>query len=208
MLGWAHHLLCSLAFTVAVASSPMPNRAAGYDLKVGDATYAVTPGQPFTITTPGGEKLEAVLVPREFLRFEEHGISFNYPRDQKVTTETEEGVVSVTVEGVASPLVIVQAYPPLVSVAEVRKLATAEFIKEFKANGGRFAHAGKPVQRSIGGVNRAGTVLEFTLLGQKNRMEVYAFSHGGATRAVFLQHDLEDAAAAKKLFAVIADSLQ
>src|SRR5688572_25029396 len=94
-IGWVLWLAAHAVLQAQPAGAPAPGPE--YDLRIGGATYPVAPGQPFTITTPKGEKLQVVLTFRDPLHFESDGVAFDYPRAMHVTAKREEGMVAVTV---------------------------------------------------------------------------------------------------------------
>ena len=206
----AHALPFCLLSAVAVYSQTAKEPPAPeFELRVGDTVYQVSPDQPFTITTASGEKLQAVLKRKEILRFTAPEISFNYPREMKVSAERSAGLLSVSVEATESPLAIVQVYSVPTTPAEIRKSLVDELTTRFKNEKAKFLPGnGRAVKRKIAGAERDGQALELMLASLKMRSEVYTFTKGKAVVAVVLQAAADDEALAKKYFQVISDSME
>lgn len=203
---WIGSFLC--AGVLAFGPGPAVSQAE-FEIRVGGAVYEAVPDRPLSVVTPKGERMEIVIRRKEILRFADHGVSFNYPRLMKVSSEKQSGVVTITAESAASPLVLVQVYPAPSTETEVRASLVENFRDQFKSRKAEFLEgSGGAVRRAIRGVARQGQALEFLLGGQRMRTEIYAFPKDGRVVALILQHDLEDADLAKKHFSIITDSLE
>jgi hypothetical protein len=198
--------LLSAAVYSQTAKAPSPPE---FELRVADTIYQVAPDQPFTITTPGGEKVQAVLKRKEILRFTSPEIAFDYPRGMKVSSERSAGLLSISAEATESPLALIQVYSVGTTPAEVRKSLVGELTTRFKNEKARFLPgSGRATKRKIGGTDRDGQALEFMLASLKMRSEVYTFAKGKAVVAVVLQNSADDEALAKKYFQVVTESLE
>lgn len=180
-----------------------------YELRVGERTISVALDQEFTIETPKGEKLKATLRAKPVRNYRGADLAFAYPREFSLEQETDGGSTIVTVEAADSRLIIVQSHP---AAAEPGVLvqATLDALRAQLKDG---AQTGAParqseVRRKFSGREVAGTRLEYTIMKQKIRTDVFGFKAGGRSLLIMLQTDHEDAAAAEKSFAVFAESLE
>lgn len=183
---------------------PRLNQGEVFELQVGDRVYEVVLNQPLTVVTPKGEEIELLLRRKEVLHYAGHGLAFDYPSAMQLSSETEGGVTTLTLEGVASPFVLIQIYPPSNSAERILANLLNAFENEYTSRQAQFLRGNKgSVQRSIGGATRQGRVLKFNLGGQQMVTEVYAFPKDGSVVALILQHDTEDAALAEQYFDII-----
>jgi hypothetical protein len=180
-----------------------------FELSVGNTMYDVAEGQPFSVVTPKGERVELLLRRKAVLQFADHGVSFNYDPALKVSTAKEVGVVTISVESTASPLAMILIYSIALTPDEAVTSLMQGFRDEFRSRGAEFLEgSGKTVRRPFRGVTREGQALDFLLAGERTRLEVYAFQKGTSVIAVVLQHLASDAELAKKHFGILTDSFQ
>lgn len=155
-------------------------------------------------------------------RFDEGGLTFVYPGNWKVTTETtEEGAVrirSVTVESPGNGIVMIEEFTPAVTVE------AKQFLEELlghmnKLAGGRTRGivrvdglASQPVTRRLLGEQRAGLRYRFQMaaLGEKapHTVEGYSATVQGRSLVVVAQAPDEDLRLVEPGFARILDSLE
>ncbi len=183
--------------------------AVEFELRVGNNKYDVADGKTFSIVTPKGERVELLLRRKEVLQFAGHGVSFNYDASMKVSVTKELGVITFTVDGIASPMVIIQIHSAAVSPEEARDALLQGLREEYKSRGAEFLEgSGMTVTRQFRGMEREGQYLEFILSGERTRVEVYAFRKGNTVMSVMLQQFNSDAELAKRPFSLITTSLQ
>ena len=205
-----------LWFTLGLIVSPAYSQATKdqepaveFELHVGTHKYDVADGKTFSIVTPKGERIELLLRRKQVLQFAGHGASFNYDSSMKVSVTKELSVVTITVEGNSSPLVLIQIHSAAVSPEEARDALLQGLRDEFKSRGAEFLEgSGKTVTRQFRGTEREGQYLEFILSGERTRVEVYAFRKGSTVMSVMLQRFNSDAELANKYFSLITNSLQ
>lgn len=207
--------LWALLFILSLFVSPTYSQATKdqapaleFELRVGNTKYDVAEGKTFSVVTPKGERVELLLRRKEVLQFAEHGVSFNYDPSMKVDVTKELGVVTISVESIAS-LAMIQIHSIPVSPGEVRDTILQSLREEFKSRGAEFLEgSGRTVKRQFRGVDREGQYLEFLLGGERMRLEVYAFQKGKTVMSIMFQHLASDVEPAKKQFSVIINSLQ
>ncbi|QXD17102.1 hypothetical protein GQ464_009295 [Rhodocaloribacter litoris] len=192
------------------AASPHPLASTeAFELHVGGQVYEIRLDEPVTVVTPGGEEVEVVLRRKEVLHYAGDGLAFDYPAALQLGRETEGGITTLTLEGTASPFVLIQIYPSSNTPEEVLGNLLEAFENEYRARQAQFLNGnGRSVERTVGGTTRRGRVLAFRLGGQQIRTELYAFPHHDAVVALILQQDVEEAALAEDYFAVITRSLR
>ena len=192
--------------TPAAAAAPN-GQPVELEMRLGKNTYPVRINQALTVTTPKGEKVDVVIRRRDVLQFTGAGITFSYPRQMQVSTQSAEGVTTVTAESLGSTLALIQVFNVPTSPADVQKQLADSFRKEFKQRGAG-GPTYKPVQRKIGGASRKGALLEWNLAGQRLRSEIYAYQKDGLVIATVFQRAAEDEKQATRYFAIISDSLK
>lgn len=191
----------------AGAPPPSPSQPVELEAQVGKNVYPVRINQPITIVTPKGERVPLLVRRRDVLHFTSGPVSFSYPRQMQVSSETGDGYVTVTAESVGSTVALVQAYTAATTPDAVRRQLSTSFKREFAARGGKLSGS-KPSQRKIAGGTRQGERLEWVLAGQRLRSEIYAFNKGEVVLAVVLQRTADEEKQASRYFAIIADSLK
>ena len=179
------------------------------ELHVGNAIYAVTLDQPFSIATPYGERTELVLRRKRHLRFEGCGISFDYHPLMEVSWDTEADLVTITAETASSPQVMIQLSPPPSTVEQIHELLVGGYMREFEMRTGRRIEESDPVERRVmAGAEREGRRLEYLLMGERLETQVFTFPGRAGVVAVVLQHSAEDANLAARCFPILTESLR
>ena len=124
-------------------------------------------------------------------------------------TDAFYGMNQVTVEDTDSTLVMVQVYPAGPNTNLVRDELQKCFRSHLAEHGATFpAKATETCRRPIGGIDRMGIRLSFSLEGLEHETEIYTFRKGIRTIALVLQHALEDKANAGPRFEVVASTLK
>ncbi len=178
-----------------------------YDVRLGGKTYTAKDGEPVAVVTPSGEKLQLVVEKRNVLKFSDPDISFSHGSDMEVTSETDEGIKTITAECVDSTLFMVQVLPDKAPSNEAMDRLLDSFQEEFTKLKATFPKDRIVVaRRNIGGTERTGKKLRFSLGEYRHETEVYAFGNGDKTFSFTFQSDHEDREAAEKRFKVITDS--
>ncbi|GIX46724.1 MAG: hypothetical protein KatS3mg131_0935 [Candidatus Tectimicrobiota bacterium] len=186
-----------------------PSPAEVFELHLGGRVYEVSLDRPFTLVTPAGERVELVLRRREVLRYETPELAFDYPAALRLHREIESGITTLTLEGVASPFVLIQLYPGSPAAADILANLVAAFLDEYAGRQAQFLSGNNtPVSRLMGGHSRDGRQLRFRLAGQEMVTEIYAFAKPNAVVAVVLQHDTAEASLAERYFAIVTRRLQ
>ena len=205
---WVVLFILSL-FVSPIYSQAPKEQAPEFEIQVGNTKYDVAEGKTFSIVTPKGERIELVLRRKEVLQFSEHGVSFNYDSSMKVEITKELGVVTISVESIASPIAMIQVHSAPQNPDEVRDALLQSLREEYKSRGAEFLEgSGKTVKRQFRGTDREGQYLEFLLGGERMRAEIYAFQKGNTVMSIMLQHLVSDVELAKRNFSVITNSLQ
>jgi hypothetical protein len=207
--------LIGIALVLGLALGGLRANAGGgstkeiFELKVGNKVYKVEIDKPFTIRTPKGENIKAVLTRQETQMFSGHGIQFQHHHEMKVTTETQMGVTTITAESTSSPLCIIQVYSVPITAPEVEKLLVTSLENEFKSRKAEFMQgSGTSIKEKVGGVMRPGRKLDFLLAGQRFNAKVFAFKKNKSVVALMMQNDLQDKVVAQKYFTIILNSLK
>ena len=202
-------------FILSLFVSPIYSQATNqaptseFELRVGNTKYDVAEGKTFSIVTPKGERVELVLRRKEVLQFAEHGVSFNYDSSMKVEVTKDLGVVTISVESIASPIAMIQVHSVTAKPDEVRDALLQTLRDEYKSRGAEFLEgSGRSLKQQFRGMDREGQYLEFLLGGERMRAEVYAFQKGNTVISIMFQHLASDVELAKKNFSVITNSLQ
>lgn len=176
------------------------------ELQLGKTVYPVRVNQPFNVTTPKGERVQAVVRRRDVLRYSGTGVTFSYPRQLKLNATRDESSRTLELEGHGSILALVQVFTVPTTPAAVRKQYSDSFRREFKSRGGKFTV--KTIHHRIAGAARTGELFEWALGGERIRSEIYTFQIGQGTVAVLLQRSADEEVPAKRYFAILADSLR
>ena len=205
---WVLLFILSL-FVSPIFAQATKEQAPEFELQVGNSKYDVAEGKTFSIVTPKGERVELVLRRKEVLQFAEHGVSFNYDSSMKVEVTKELGVVTISVESIASTIAMIQIHSVPAKPNEVRDALIQTLRDEYKSRGAEFLEgSGRTVKRQFRGMDREGQYLEFLLGGERMRAEIYAFQKGDTVMTIMFQHLASDVELAKKHFLVISNSLQ
>ena len=206
---WVLLFILSLFVSPIYSQTTTQVPASEFELRVGNTKYDVAEGKTFSIVTPKGERVELLLRRKEVLQFAEHGVSFNYDSSMKTEVTKELGVVTITVESIASPIAMIQVHSIPAKPDEIRDALLQTLRDEYKSRGAEFLEgSGRSVKQQFRGMDREGQYLEFLLSGEKMRLEVYAFQKGNTVISIMLQHLASDVELAKRNFSVITSSLQ
>ena len=206
---WVLLFILCLFVSPIYSQTTNPAPTSEFELRVGNTKYDVAEGKAFSIVTPKGERVELVLRRKEVLQFADHGVSFNYDSSMKIEVTKELGVVTISVESIASPIAMIQIHSVAASPNEIRDALIQSLREEYKSRGAEFLEgSGKAVKQQFRGMDREGQYLEFLLGGEKMRLEVYAFQKGNTVISMMFQHLASDLELAKKNFSVITNSLQ
>jgi hypothetical protein len=141
-------------------------------------------------------------------RYSENGITFDYPKGWKATTENPGGVVSVTVQNDKGTQAIVQIHAADADPKKVRSEVEKVFRKVF--DGKLVKGSEKAVKRKIAGSEREGAAMDFEVAKDVPiHFEFFAFPLAvkKPVVCVVFQHAEFDVDAAKKGFDLIAGSL-
>lgn len=176
-------------------------------LQVGRQVYRVQPGVPFVLTTPGGERLEVVLRRPEGQHYEGDGVAFDYPAELQLQREAADGVITLTLEGTASPFVLVQIYPPEADAATMQRELVDALQHEYTQRGAMVSGEAD-IRQAIGGQEQDGKRLSVQLGGQMLVLEVYALQKEEAAVVLLLQHDAEEASLARRYFGQLLQTLR
>lgn len=205
-------LITALAVIISVNGlrSEETDNQAEFDLQVGDSTYEITPGQPTTIVTPGGDTVEVILRKRQILQYDGHGVSFEYHHQMKLSIESDADIITITVESPETPLALIQVYPSQFIASEpLRALLAQAYWEEFQSRNAEFIYdTNEFTTRSIAGIDHRGGLLDFVLAGQRMKVEIFTFSREDAVIAMIFQHDIAETVLAERYFKIIADSFQ
>ncbi|MGE0481891.1 MAG: hypothetical protein AB7Q17_15620 [Phycisphaerae bacterium] len=205
----------ALATVVLLAGAAVADESKGgargedYELRVGERTISVALDQEFTIETPKGEKLKATLRAKPTRTYRTDGVAFQYPRDFTLRRERDGDMISLTIEATDSRIIMVHIHAAKMPAGPLVD-ATLESIAAEVATGTGAKQSPEPVacKRTFKGRAASGKKLEYAVLGQRITTEAYAFGEAGRTVLIMLQTDHEDAAAAEKPFALLADSFE
>ncbi len=126
-----------------------------------------------------------------------------------VTVESEENITTVTAESAESPLVIIQMFAGRIAPDTLRAGIPLSFREDLESRGAKILKDnGQPVTRKIFGQQQRGELVSYQLVGQKFRTEWYVVLKEKAVIAIMLQHEVQEAALAKKYLSRIIDSLE
>lgn len=195
--------LCALAAAPASAQE----RSAEFELQVGDNAIEVQLDKPFTITTPKGERVAAVLHRRETLSFSGAGIAFDYPAAMKASIDTTGREPTIVVECDSSPFVLMQLYPRSLGVKEVTSIITHAYKTEMGGRGATIDTTVVSVQRRVAGSMQTGQQIAVALAGEKLQIEVFVVPRRHDILALVLQYDIDENALAQDYFDTIAPSI-
>lgn len=146
-----------ILFLLVVLATPRladaQTRAIGYELIIGEKLHEVALGVPFSIVTPAGEKLTAVLRQKATLAFADYGLSFDYPREMTLSSETTSPVPTIYLEMAQSPFAMIQVYSAPNTVESILKILKDSFENEFKSRKAEFfqgsGKGGEPPDRRL-----------------------------------------------------------
>lgn len=208
LLGFAGYLLYGLFLSKKGNQLYAQNSGERFELRVGEQVYDVVLNQPFRIATPGGEEIEMVLRRKPISHYEGNGITFDYPAELQLSRDTTNGVTTLTLEGTASPLVLIQIYPASNTPEGVLATLIASFEDAYRSRDAQFLRGNKSVvQRAIGGERHQGRMLKYQIGGEQYVTELYALRKNRSVVAVILQNMVEEKELAENYFAVILESL-
>lgn len=180
-----------------------------FELHIGDRIVEMRIDEPVTVVTPGGEQLTMVLRRKATLHYAGEKLAFDYPSALQLSSETDDGITTLNLEGTASPFVLIQIYPLPNTAEGVLENLLEAFQEEYRNRQAQLLSGNNvPVKRTIGGEERTGRQLRFLLAGQEIVTELYAFPQNGAVVALVLQHDVSEAALAEQYFGIITGSVR
>lgn len=145
---------------------------------------------------------------KDTMRYDDHGIVFNYPKDWKVEIDKKKDV-TVTVAKDKGTQVRIQIFGAEVEPKAELDQMDKTYRKSFE--GKLVKGSDKAVKRKLAGEEREGLTLAFEIMKDVTfNVEVFAFAAPSKkkTLAVIFHTSSLDAEMAKKGFAVIADSFQ
>jgi hypothetical protein len=146
---------------------------------------------------------------KSLLRFEAHGIAFNYPPSMQISIEQDLEVTTIMIEGESSLPIMIQVYPNSEDPVRVHKLLLKTFVHEYLSRKAELLQrSGKTVKRRISGNQREGQVLKLLFLNRSMNIEVYAFQRNKDVVAVVLQYVSKESRRAEKYFSPILESLE
>jgi hypothetical protein len=155
-----------------------------------------------------GFTLAAPALAQDTKRYAEGGITFDYPKGWKATTENPGGVVSVTVQNDKGTQAIIQIHQATADPKVVRSEMEKVFRKVF--DGKLVKGSEKAAKRKIAGSERQGVAMDFEVAKDVPiHFEFFAFPLAAKKPVVciVLQYGEFDATEAKKGFDLIAGSL-
>jgi hypothetical protein len=180
--------------------------ATAFDVQVGSKKYQAELDKPFTVETPRGERLTAVVRSARRKQFSGAGVRFEFPPSLRLAEEREMGVTTLTLDCADSPVFMIQVYPP-VDPKDVEKALQEEYVNQFKTSGLKPIGKTGSASRMIGGSARKGSATEFVLVGTRLRVETFVFSEKKRTIAVAIQYSSDEKVLAEDLWRSVADSL-
>ena len=200
-------LLCFAVFVYSQSGKKTSTRGE-FELQIGNEVFEVVIGKTFTVTTPKGEKLDLTLRRKETLFYSGKQISFDYPSEMELSSDTEKGVKTIYLESTASPFVMLQIYPPGNSEAIVLSSLMDAFTHEFNSRNAEFLpRSGNETKRFLQTVERNGKALKYILSGQKMITEIYTFKKQKSVIALILQHDTVETKLAENYFSIVTNSI-
>ncbi len=194
------------AFLILVVNTVF---AADFEVIIDGKTHLFSEGIEQNVDTKSGQQVSITVATTKTKKFQEHGISFRYPSEMKLSQESFFGLKQITLEATDSSLFMVQIFPSSTSAKQVEQDLIAGFRKEFSSFGATFpANSTTKCPRFIGGQVRSGVKLSFSLGPLAHETEVYTMSQNGKTLALVFQHAIEDREQVQQRFAVIAESFK
>lgn len=183
--------------------------AADYELTVDGDIYMFTQGVKRNITLNDGRQISVSVAQVKTKEFREHGFSFKYPSELKLSQESFYGIKQVTVEAMDSSMLIMQIFPAGISPTEVQRDLLNSFREEFASIGARFpSNSTESCKRKIGGAEHQGVKLFFALGGIAHESEIYAMTRGNKTLAFYFQYAVEDKEQAFPRFETITSTFK
>jgi len=166
--------------------------------------FRLTPAAMIILLTP-----LSPLSAQDTLHFTHSGISFDYPKDWKVASSVNYGIVTITVKHPGGAQAVLQLHPPGSNAVGVR-IQQERSLQQ--ANEGKLDDdSNQAVKRSFSAGIQEGTILVFKSDGEERiHFEVYAFTLTGKKRHVCLaifQHPAKQRETAERGFALVADTL-
>ena len=182
---------------------------ADYEVTIDGQVYLFTEGEEQNLILKDGQHVSISVAGVKTRNFQEHGISFSYPSDMKLDQESFYGIKQITVESTDSTLLMVQIFPPGITPQEVQRDLLAGFREEFANIGARFpAKSTANCKRSIGGTERQGIQLSYSLGALAHETEIYAIEKDGKTIAIVFQYAIEDKEKATPRYEVVTSTFK
>jgi len=179
--------------------------AADYEVTIDGQTYLFSQGIKQKIILKDGKQISVSIKGVKTKKFQDYGISFNYPSEMILSKESFFGVNQITLESTDSTLLIIQMYPAGNTPAKVQDNLLTALRKEFASFG---AKSTTPCKRSLGGVMRQGVELSYTLGKVPHKNEIYTMQKNGKTIAFMFQYAEEDKEKASPRFKTITQSFK
>ncbi len=164
----------------AGAAAPAQSRA--FELRVGDAVYAIDLDEAFEITTPDGTKLPAVLRRQEG-HYHGDGVAFSYPNDLSVERTVRASGVLLKLKSPLQFVALIQVLSGEDDPAALQSKVVADIRARLESTGVTPADvAVAPAEHEIAGAARKGTVMRYQIHGKTIRRsftsEIYTFPLG------------------------------
>ena len=183
--------------------------AADYEITIDGKKYLFTDGVQQKVVTGDGSRVAISVSAVKTKVFQEHGVSFRYPSDMQLAQESFFGIKQVTLESTDSSLFILQILPAGTSAETTAQDLLSAFRDQFIVAGAKFpSNPTTSCKRSIGGVERAGVVLSYTLATLPHETEIYTLQQPTKTLAMIFQHAVEDKESVTPRFQAIASSFK
>jgi len=129
-------LSCAMAWSIRPATAAdSPNQ---FNLTIGDKTYSVTEGQPFTVDGPNGTTVPAMLKTKAVLTYHQHGLTFNYPKEVRESTSVdgELGLVSLNLDTTGNYLMVIESIHSVESPDAMKTSVEEAVLGKYKSMGG------------------------------------------------------------------------
>ena len=199
--------IISLLLVTALRSGAL---AAEFEVEIAGKVVDAEEGRPLKITTPKGEKLELVVRRKAVIHYSGEGVVFDHVKEMATTVERGAKLTTIEAGSGASPLLMIQIFPPIVQSEPAA--FEAELTKGFRENiqkrGAKLLVSGKPIKRAIHGTERSGTQIVFEIAQVRQALEIFVVKQSGRVVALNFQYNLDDEVLARKQFAVIEKSFE
>jgi hypothetical protein len=183
--------------------------AADYEVTIDGTTFLFSEGVEQKVAAKNGQQVVVTVSAVMTKNFQEHGISFRYPSDMKISQESFNGIELITLEALDSSLFMMKILPSSTSTKQTEQDLVAEFREEFSNVGATFpANPTRNCQRSVGGKVRAGVMLSSAFGSLAHETEIYTMEHNGKTVALVFQHAVEDKEKAQLRFTIVTESFK